>query len=81
MAPDADRHRFSCPVYAGKKACKATCLATLNPRVARDTHPTRNGKVKASDDSPGAAMTAGREQEASSGNPRVMCCRKSGRAL
>ena len=52
IASVADRHRFGCPCCAGKKACKATCLTTLMPRLARQWHPTRNAPLTPRDVTP-----------------------------
>ena len=34
---------IGCPFCAGKAACKDNCLATLNPALAKEWHPTLNG--------------------------------------
>ncbi|MDB4127132.1 zinc-ribbon domain-containing protein, partial [Flavobacteriales bacterium] len=39
----------NCPICVGQKAVKSNCLATLNPILAKDWHPTRNGKLTPSD--------------------------------
>jgi hypothetical protein len=41
----ADRRRFGCPFCAGKKACRATSLATRMPGLARQWHATRNAPL------------------------------------
>ena len=33
-----------CPICDGKKVVISTCLATVNPELAKQWHPTRNGK-------------------------------------
>lgn len=33
-----------CPICDGKKVVSSTCLATLNPDLAKEWHPTKNGK-------------------------------------
>ncbi len=35
----------SCPICSGKKLVKSNCLATLNPELAKEWHPTKNGKL------------------------------------
>jgi hypothetical protein len=34
-----------CPYCSGQRACKDNCLATLNPKLAKEWHPTKNGKL------------------------------------
>ncbi len=34
-----------CPYCAGKKVCDDNCLATLSPAIAKEWHPTKNGKL------------------------------------
>jgi hypothetical protein len=34
-----------CPICSGKKAVKSNCLATLNPELAKEWHPTKNGDL------------------------------------
>ena len=36
------RLRSGCPYCAGKKACPDNCLATMNPELAAEWHPTKN---------------------------------------
>jgi hypothetical protein len=43
-----------CPYCAGKKACNENCLETLAPYLAKQWHPTRNGKLTPSDVTPGS---------------------------
>ncbi len=44
-----DRSRFGCPYCTGRKACKDNCLQTLNPKLAREWHPSKNGKLTPKD--------------------------------
>jgi hypothetical protein len=45
-----DRSRgFGCPYCKGRKACKDNCLQTLNPKLAREWHPSKNGKLTPKD--------------------------------
>jgi len=45
-APVARRTKgFGCPYCNGKKACTDNCLQTRNPRLAKEWHPTKNGKL------------------------------------
>ncbi|NIP32735.1 hypothetical protein GWN26_07380, partial [Candidatus Saccharibacteria bacterium] len=34
---------IGCPYCSNKKACKDNCLATINPKLAKEWHPTKNG--------------------------------------
>ena len=34
-----------CPYCSGKKVCEDNCLATLRPDLAKEWHPTKNGKL------------------------------------
>jgi len=38
-----------CPYCAGQKVCRSNCLATLFPSIAKEWHPTKNGKLTAAD--------------------------------
>jgi len=38
-----------CPICDGKKVVKSTSLATLNPKLAKEWHPTKNGKLTPND--------------------------------
>lgn len=46
-----------CPYCAGKLACDDNCLQTLNPKLAKEWHPTRNGKLRPKD------VTVGRNKK------------------
>jgi hypothetical protein len=41
--------KAGCPYCAGKKVCEDNCLLTVNPDVAAQWHPTRNGALKPTD--------------------------------
>ena len=43
-----------CPYCAGKAASEDNCLETLNPVLANEWHPTRNGGLTARDTTPGS---------------------------
>jgi very-short-patch-repair endonuclease len=43
-----------CPYCAGKAASEDNCLETLNPVLAKEWHPTRNGGLTARDITPGS---------------------------
>jgi hypothetical protein len=48
-------HRSSgrgCPYCAGKAVCDDNCLQTINPTLAREWHPTKNGKLTPRDVTP-----------------------------
>jgi len=38
-----------CPYCKNKKVCKDNCLATVNPSLAKQWHPSRNGKLTPKD--------------------------------
>jgi DNA-directed RNA polymerase subunit RPC12/RpoP len=38
-----------CPFCKGNKVCNDTSFATLKPKLAKEWHPTKNGKLKAKD--------------------------------
>lgn len=38
-----------CPYCSNKKVCKDNCLQTVNPELASEWHPTKNGKLKPTD--------------------------------
>jgi hypothetical protein len=41
-----DRNKgIGCPYCAGNAVCEDNCLATLNPGLAKQWHPTKNGKL------------------------------------
>jgi hypothetical protein len=44
-----------CPVCSGRKVVKSTCLEALNPQLAKQWHPTKNGELKPSDVGIGSA--------------------------
>ncbi len=44
----------NCPYCAGQKVCKDNCLATVNPELAREWHPTKNCDLTPSDITPGS---------------------------
>jgi len=43
----ASRKKSGCPYCGGKKTCVDNCLATLNPELAKEWHPTLNGNLTA----------------------------------
>ena len=43
-----------CGVCAGRVVVKSNCLATLNPKLAREWHPTKNGKLTPNNVVPGS---------------------------
>jgi hypothetical protein len=46
----ADRSRGrDCPYCGGKAVCEDNCLETVNPVLAKEWHPTRNGSLTAKD--------------------------------
>ncbi|MDB4134827.1 zinc-ribbon domain-containing protein [Flavobacteriaceae bacterium] len=46
IAPVSERSAgHGCPVCSGRKTVKSNCLATLRPDIAKQWHPTKNGKL------------------------------------
>jgi len=43
------RKGVSCPICSNRKAVKSNCLATTNPDLANQWHPTKNGKLTSFD--------------------------------
>jgi hypothetical protein len=41
-----------CPICSGMKAVKSNCLATIKPHIAKQWHPTKNGKLTPFDVTP-----------------------------
>jgi len=39
----------NCPYCSGKKVCKDNCLATINPKLAKEWHPIKNKKITSND--------------------------------
>lgn len=54
MKPLARLYGSGCPFCAGKKACKDNCLAMVNPKLAKEWHPTKNGYVTPENVTPGS---------------------------
>jgi len=51
-----DRSRgFGCPYCTGRKVCKDNCLATLNPKLAKEWHPTKNAPFSPKDVTTGSS--------------------------
>ena len=52
----ADRNNgIGCAVCSNYKVVNSNCLATLNPQLAKEWHPTKNGKLTPKDVHPGSA--------------------------
>lgn len=47
-----------CPICLNKKVAKSNCLATLNPKLAEEWHPTKNGKLTPDKVTPGSSKKA-----------------------
>ena len=43
-----------CPYCAGRKVCDDNCLATLNPKLAKQWHPVKNDGLTPKDVTPGS---------------------------
>jgi len=54
MKPLARLYGQGCPFCVGKRASKENCLATVNPKLAKEWHPTKNGVVTPEDVTPGS---------------------------
>lgn len=63
--PEGDDHEWkttvahrsngrNCPICSGHKVAKSTSLGTLNPELAKEWHPTKNGNLTPIDVSPGS---------------------------
>jgi DNA-directed RNA polymerase subunit RPC12/RpoP len=46
-------HGYGCPCCSGLKVCKDNCLATINPKLAKEWHPEKNDTLTAKDVTPG----------------------------
>mgnify|MGYP000861570868 CR=1 FL=1 len=46
---------WGCPICSGQKVVRSNCLATLNPELAKEWHPTKNGKLTPYDVTPNSA--------------------------
>jgi hypothetical protein len=46
---DRNYRKTGCPYCAGYKACIDNCLYTINPTLAREWHPTKNGALTPKD--------------------------------
>jgi hypothetical protein len=54
---DTIDHRSSgrgCPYCSGQRVCKDNCLQTINPNLANEWHPTKNGDLTPKDVLPGS---------------------------
>jgi hypothetical protein len=51
-------HRTGCPYCAGHKVCIDNCLHTVNPGLAGEWHPTKNGSFTSKDVTPGSTKKA-----------------------
>ena len=47
-------HGYGCPYCSGRFACEDNCLETINPTLARQWHPTKNGSLTPRDVTPGS---------------------------
>ena len=45
---------YGCPICTNKKAALSNCLATINPKLAKEWHPTKNGDLTPFDVTPGS---------------------------
>ena len=45
-----DRNRGTgCPYCANQKVCEDNCLSTVNPKLAQEWHPIKNGNLRPTD--------------------------------
>lgn len=54
MKPLARLYGSACPYCAGKRASDDNCLATVNPQLAIEWHPSKNGTITPRDVTPGS---------------------------
>ena len=54
-SPNRRIQDVGCPYCAGQKVCKDNCLATLNPELAKEWHPTKNGSLTPKDVTAGSS--------------------------
>lgn len=47
-----------CSYCSGQKTCLSNCLATINPKLASEWHPTKNGDLTPYDVRPGSGLSA-----------------------
>ena len=45
-----------CPYCSNQKTCYNNCLATVNPKLAKEWHPTKNGNLTPYDVTPGSGQ-------------------------
>jgi len=46
---DSRSNGSGCPFCCGKKVCAGNCLSNVNPSIAQEWHPKKNGKLTAND--------------------------------
>ena len=51
---DNRAHGTGCPYCAGQSLCRDNCLQTKNPKLSKEWHPTKNGKLTPKDVTPGS---------------------------
>jgi len=44
-SPDSRKRGRGCPICKNKKVVLSNCLATVNPKLSEEWHPTKNGKL------------------------------------
>ncbi len=49
------QHNRGCPYCVNQKACADNCLALINPKLANEWHPTKNGNLTPKDVTPGSS--------------------------
>ncbi len=55
---DRTYHSENCPYCSGRKVCNDNCLATINPELTKEWHPTKNGKLTPNDFTKGSTYKA-----------------------
>lgn len=69
-----------CPYCSGSRVCKENCLATLNPKLAKEWHPSKNGTLTPADVTIGSGIKrwwlgeCGHEWQASISSRRTCGC-------
>jgi hypothetical protein len=55
---DRNYRKTGCPYCSNHRVCLDNCLYTLNPGLAREWHPTKNGSLTSKDVTPGSTKKA-----------------------
>ena len=50
--------KYGCPYCSGKRVCTDNCLKTINPKLAKEWHPAKNGSLTPENVTPGSNKRA-----------------------